>query len=117
MTTKESPWSVEETLSRLEGVLESRGIKLFAVIDHSGEAEAVGLELRDTKLVIFGNPLAGTPVMAAAPLAALHSRSSSGPTATRRSSATPNRPSWPHGTGSATSSQAGSPRSTPSPTR
>jgi uncharacterized protein (DUF302 family) len=71
MTTKESPWSVEETVSRLEGVLQSRGIKLFAVIDHSGEAEAVGLELRDTKLVIFGNPLAGTPVMAAAPLAAL----------------------------------------------
>jgi uncharacterized protein (DUF302 family) len=56
---------------RLQGVLESKGIKLFAVIDHSGEAEAVGLELRNTKLVIFGNPLAGTPVMAAAPLAAL----------------------------------------------
>ena len=71
MTTKESPWSVEETVSRLQGVLESKGIKLFAVIDHSGEAEAVGLELRDTKVVIFGNPLAGTPVMAAAPLAAL----------------------------------------------
>ena len=71
MTTKESSWSVGETVSRLKGVLESKGIKLFAVIDHSGEAEAVGLELRDTKLVIFGNPLAGTPVMAAAPLAAL----------------------------------------------
>jgi uncharacterized protein (DUF302 family) len=71
MTTKASPWSVEETVSRLQGVLESKGIKLFAVIDHSGEADAVGLELRDTKLVIFGNPLAGTPVMAAAPLAAL----------------------------------------------
>ena len=71
MTTKESPWSVEETVSRLQGVLESKGIKLFAVIDHSGEAQAVGLELPDTKLVIFGNPLAGTPVMAAAPLAAL----------------------------------------------
>jgi uncharacterized protein (DUF302 family) len=71
MTTKESPWSVEETVSRLQGVLESKAIKLFAVIDHSGEAEAVGLELRDSKLVIFGNPLAGTPVMVAAPLAAL----------------------------------------------
>jgi uncharacterized protein (DUF302 family) len=71
MTTKESPRSVEDTVSRLKAVLESKGIKLFAVIDHSGEAEAVGLELRDTKLVIFGNPLAGTPVMAAAPLAAL----------------------------------------------
>jgi uncharacterized protein (DUF302 family) len=71
MTTKESPRSVEDTVSRLKGVLESRGIKLFAVIDHSGEAEAAGLELRDTKVVIFGSPLAGTPVMAAAPLAAL----------------------------------------------
>jgi len=71
MTTKVSPRSVEDTVSRLNDVLESKGIKLFAVIDHSGEAEAVGLELRDTKLVIFGNPLAGTSVMAAAPLAAL----------------------------------------------
>lgn len=44
---------------------------MFAVIDHSGEAEQVGLPLRDTKLMIFGNPLAGTPVMQAAPLAAL----------------------------------------------
>jgi uncharacterized protein (DUF302 family) len=46
-------------------------MKLFAVIDHSGEAKAVGLELRDTKLVIFGSPQAGTPVMQAAPFAAL----------------------------------------------
>jgi uncharacterized protein (DUF302 family) len=46
-------------------------MKVFAVIDHSGEAKDVGLELRDTKLVIFGSPQAGTPVMAAAPLAAL----------------------------------------------
>lgn len=44
---------------------------MFAVIDHSGEAEAIGLELRDTKVVLFGSPFAGTPVMAAAPLAAL----------------------------------------------
>jgi uncharacterized protein (DUF302 family) len=71
MTTKGSPGSVEDTVSRLKDVLESKGIKLFTVIDHSGEAEAAGLELRDTKLVIFGNPLAGTPVMAAAPLAGL----------------------------------------------
>ena len=69
MTTKESPRSVEDTVARLKGVLESKGIKLFAVIDYSGEAEAVGLELRDTKVVIFGSPLAGTPVMSAAPLA------------------------------------------------
>jgi uncharacterized protein (DUF302 family) len=71
VTTKESPRPVEDTVSRLKGVLKSNGIKLFAVIDHSGEAEAAGLKLRDTKVVIFGNPLAGTPVMAAAPLAAL----------------------------------------------
>ena len=71
MVTKLSPWSVADTVSRLTGVLESRGIKLFAVIDHSGEAEAAGLELRDTKVVVFGNPVAGTPVMEAAPLAAL----------------------------------------------
>jgi uncharacterized protein (DUF302 family) len=71
MTTKESSRSVEDTISHLKDVLESKGIKLFAVIDHSGEAEAAGLELRDTKVVIFGNPLAGTPVMAAAPRAAL----------------------------------------------
>ena len=47
------------------------GLKQFAVIDHSGEAKAHGLELRETKVVIFGNPKTGTPVMAAAPLAAL----------------------------------------------
>ncbi len=71
MITKLSPWSVEETVSRLTGLLESKGVKVFAVIDHSGEASAVGLELRDTKVVVFGSPLAGTPVMQAAPLAAL----------------------------------------------
>jgi uncharacterized protein (DUF302 family) len=71
MTTKTSPGSVEDTVARLKGLLDEKGIKLFAVIDHSGEAEAAGLELRDTKVVIFGNPAAGTPVMAAAPLAAL----------------------------------------------
>jgi uncharacterized protein (DUF302 family) len=71
VTTKHSPGSVEDTVTRLKGVLESKGIKLFAVIDHSGEAGSVGLELRETKVVIFGSPVAGTPVMAAAPLAAL----------------------------------------------
>ena len=63
--------SVDDTVSRITQLLESKGVKLFAVIDHSGEARAAGLELRDTKVVIFGNPAAGTPVMAAAPLAAL----------------------------------------------
>ena len=51
--------------------IEERGVKLFAVIDHSGEARANGLALRETKVVIFGSPKAGTPVMEAAPLAAL----------------------------------------------
>ncbi|HTO25062.1 MAG TPA: DUF302 domain-containing protein [Gaiellaceae bacterium] len=71
MVTKPSPWSVDETVSRLTAVVEARGLKLFDVIDHSGEAAAAGLELRDTKVVIFGSPAAGTPVMQAAPLAAL----------------------------------------------
>jgi uncharacterized protein (DUF302 family) len=52
-------------------MLENKGVKVFTVIDHSGEAERVGLQLRDTKLVIFGNPKAGTSVMVAEPLAAL----------------------------------------------
>jgi len=71
VTTKLSPWSVSDTVSRLVEVLESKGVKVFAVIDHSGEAANAGLELRDTKVVIFGSPAAGTPVMQAAPLAAL----------------------------------------------
>jgi uncharacterized protein (DUF302 family) len=71
ITTKLSPSSVEETVSRLTEIVTAKGLKLFAVIDHSGEAERVGLELRETKVVIFGSPQAGTPVMAAAPLAAL----------------------------------------------
>ena len=71
MNIKTSRRSVDDTASRLRQLLDARGIKLFAVIDHSGEAEAAGLELRNTKVVIFGNPRAGTPVMAAAPLAAL----------------------------------------------
>jgi uncharacterized protein (DUF302 family) len=71
MTTKRSPWSVAETVARLTAIVEARGLKLFVVIDHSGEAKAAGLELRETKVVIFGSPQAGTPVMEAEPLAAL----------------------------------------------
>ena len=71
MVTKLSPRSVPETVARLVMAVEARGMKVFAVIDHSSEAESVGLELRDTKVVIFGRPPAGTPVMVAAPLAAL----------------------------------------------
>jgi len=69
--TKVSPRSVADTVSRLVSLVEAKGMKVFAVVDHSGEAERAGLELRDTKLVVFGSPSAGTPVMAAAPLAAL----------------------------------------------
>jgi uncharacterized protein (DUF302 family) len=71
VATKLSPWSVSDTVARLSAVVTARGMKVFTVIDHSGEAEAAGLELRDTKLVIFGSPAAGTPVMVSAPLAAL----------------------------------------------
>ncbi len=69
--TKLSPWSVEETVSRLLTLVASKGMKVFAVIDHSGEAANIGLELRDTRVVIFGSPQAGTPVMQSAPIAAL----------------------------------------------
>jgi len=71
VVTKLSPWSVEESVARLGAIVAAKGLKLFATIDHSGEAKGVGLELRDTKVVIFGSPAAGTPVMEAAPLAAL----------------------------------------------
>jgi uncharacterized protein (DUF302 family) len=71
VTERRSAWPVDETVARLTAVLEERGVKVFAVIDHSGEARAAGLELRDTKVVVFGNPAAGTPVMDAVPLAAL----------------------------------------------
>jgi uncharacterized protein (DUF302 family) len=71
VTTKVSPVSVTETVTRLTGLLSQKGLKVFAVIDQSAEASQVGLQLRETVLVLFGNPAAGTPVMAAAPLAAL----------------------------------------------
>lgn len=71
IVTKLSPWSVDETVERLSRLLDAKGLKRFAIIDHSGEARANGLELRDTKVVIFGSPQAGTPVMQAAPVAAL----------------------------------------------
>jgi uncharacterized protein (DUF302 family) len=71
VVTKLSPWSMADTLARLSAVVAARGMEVFAVIDHSGKARDVGLDLRDTKLVIFGSPSAATPVMEAAPLAAL----------------------------------------------
>jgi uncharacterized protein (DUF302 family) len=69
--TKISQRSVVDTVSHLLDVIAEKGIKLFIVIDQSAEARAAGLELRDTTLVIFGSPAAGTPVMVASPLAAL----------------------------------------------
>jgi uncharacterized protein (DUF302 family) len=66
-----SPYSVDETLQRLQSLLAARGVQLFALIDHSGEAEKVGLKMRPTKLLIFGNPKGGTPLMVAAPALAI----------------------------------------------
>ncbi|MGZ4166067.1 MAG: ribose 5-phosphate isomerase A [Solirubrobacteraceae bacterium] len=71
LVTKLTPLSVPEAVTRLTDLLRAKGVKLFDVIDHSGEAEAAGLELRDTKVAIFGNPQAGTPIMQAVPEAAL----------------------------------------------
>jgi uncharacterized protein (DUF302 family) len=71
MVHRASPYSVEETLERLGAVLQSLGIPILARIDHSGAATAMGLEMRPTKLVIFGNARAGTPLMVAAPTLAL----------------------------------------------
>jgi uncharacterized protein (DUF302 family) len=69
--TKPSPYSVPETLHRLTALLEGRGIKIFALIDHSGEAEKAGLKMPPTQLLIFGNPKGGTGIMLAAPLSAI----------------------------------------------
>ena len=63
--------SVDEVLEHLLSILQTKGITVFAVVDHSGEAAKVGFEMRATKLVIFGNPKAGTPLMIAAPDSAL----------------------------------------------
>ena len=66
-----SKYSVEETLRRLEAAFASKGLQVFAVVDHSGEADKVGLEMRPTKVVIFGSPKAGTPLMMASPSLAI----------------------------------------------
>ena len=67
----QGPRSVAATVARLTGILSAKGMKVFAVIDQSEEAREAGQQLRETMLVIFGSPAAGTPVMYAAPLAAL----------------------------------------------
>jgi uncharacterized protein (DUF302 family) len=66
-----SPYSVDETVKRFESILTDRGLQLFALIDHSGEAAKVGMKMRSTKLLIFGSPKGGTPVMVAAPTIAI----------------------------------------------
>ena len=71
VVTKLSPWPMADTIARLAAVVAARGMEVFAVIDHSGKAQDLGLDLRDTKLVIFGSSSAATPVIEAAPLAAL----------------------------------------------
>ena len=71
ITTKVSPKSVPETVARLTGILSGKGLKVFAVIDQRAEAQRAGLDMRETTLVLFGNPAAGTPVMVAAPMSAL----------------------------------------------
>jgi uncharacterized protein (DUF302 family) len=71
IVTKPSPRSVPDTVARLTNLITAKGMKLFASIDQSAEARGAGLNLRDTTLVMFGSPAAGTPVMQASPLSAL----------------------------------------------
>lgn len=71
IVNKLSNSSVEETVAKIKGLLQAKGVTLFALVDHSGEAEKAGMKMPPTKLLIFGNPKAGTPVMLAAPSSAL----------------------------------------------
>ena len=70
-TTKQSPWPVAETVTRLTDLIAAGGMTVFATIDQRAAAHTAGLQLRETVLVLFGNPAGGTPVMDAVPLAAL----------------------------------------------
>ena len=71
VTDRPSQHSVEQTVEKIRLILQAKGVKLFTLIDHSGEAERAGLTMRPTKLLIFGNPKAGTPAMLAAPRSAI----------------------------------------------
>ena len=71
IVTIPSHYSVDETVKRIEETLAAKDVKLFALIDHSAEAEKAGLQMRPTKLLIFGNPKAGTPWMLATPSIAI----------------------------------------------
>src|SRR5580693_219158 len=66
-----SRYSVDETLQRLQSAFSEKGLHVFAIVDHSGEAEKVGLKMRPTKVLIFGSPKGGTPLMVAAPSLAI----------------------------------------------
>ena len=68
---KLSNHSVDQTVGKLKNILQSKGITLFALVDHSGEAEKAGMKMPPTKLLIFGSPKAGTPLMLAAPSTAI----------------------------------------------
>lgn len=68
---KPSNHSVDQTVEKLKNILQSKGVTLFALVDHSGEAEKVGMKMPPTKLLIFGSPKAGTPLMLAAPSIAI----------------------------------------------
>src|SRR5712664_3426295 len=71
ITETPSNHSVDQTVEKLKGILAAKGVTLFALVDHSGEAEKAGMHMRPTKLLIFGSPKAGTPVMLAAPRSAI----------------------------------------------
>jgi len=66
-----SRYSVDETVRRLQTAFAEKGLQVFSLIDHSGEAEKVGMKMKPTKVVIFGSPKAGTPLMVAAPSLAI----------------------------------------------
>lgn len=69
--SKQSNHSVDETVQKLKETLKAKGVTLFALVDHSGEAEKVGMKMLPTRLLIFGNPKAGTPLMLATPSSAI----------------------------------------------
>lgn len=71
IATRPSSHPVDETVEKLKGILQAKGVTLFALVDHSGEAAKAGMKMPPTKLLIFGNPKAGTPLMLAAPSIAI----------------------------------------------
>jgi uncharacterized protein (DUF302 family) len=71
ITTIAAKLTVDKTIEKLKAILDSKGVKIFAIVDHSGEAASAGMTMPPTKLIIFGNPKAGTPIMQSAPSAAI----------------------------------------------